>query len=462
MATGDLRAPRSKQARSTPAAGDHAGPSNAPVKLMHALDAQTPAASTAERAQQSEVDATVVSSQCQFSSSPLEKSNTARFGSRRPNRSNKSDSRLCQARPASALTNSALLNVVDTGAMGDGGAGRHSIKANPAKMRTSKATASAGTAHTKGHAARSDVVILRKGEQRSKDHACTAAGTSSQGVPGVAAAQVTARLVRSTQCRREPDWNPELYYTAYGPSYRGTSNKGGKGGLQRWAPSMQNIGALPVRDRGFKGGTGAAAADTVSVEFVAPVATLERAAAAIAMSALSCVSQTGRAGGQLAPENDGDENGGPEAEAGKKQEAPATATSTVPRTRKPAAKRAKKGAKTAANQVKSTAVAHVSKGPKSQKRKGSKQKKTFEDDKTASEKALVVMSNAERACPLQHGQACRAFAFEVLAAALAMHKERNALVSVLGQANTLDLSHTPCVGAFQISHFHFASSPYIT
>ena len=260
----------------------------------------------------------------------------------------------------------------------------------------------------------------------------SAAGTACEPTPAVA--PISVRVSRGSDREREADWNPEQYYTAQGPVYR--TARGGKAG----GPSAELVGMLPLRDRGFKGITGGAA--NVTVEVVAPVATLERAAAAIAMSCLRQNEAFIGSTAMLVPAASAD------CEVHTVNAVPSTSKRAKgrlsdrkskvqkhSRTKQRCMMRADDENAQKVNKANANACDHK-KVPKQVTVKPAKARK----------RTLAAAATAH-ACTLRTGEAARAFAFEVVAAAVAMHEERDALVGVLGQAETLDLCHTPCISA---------------
>lgn len=244
---------------------------------------------------------------------------------------------------------------------------------------------------------------------------------------------ISVRLSRGAERRRDADWDPEEYYTASGPVYR--TSKGGRAA----GPSAELVGMLPVRDRGCKGVTGGAS--NVTVDVVAPVATLERAAAAIVASSVR-------------------HN---EVPIGSSGLFPASAHCEVhtANAAAPSGSRRKKGKSTFDDSAGRTGAPPIAQGgAHAKKRTHAKQKRVTagEDSNKRNtikqgatqlgnvRKGVLAAAAAAYACTLKPGEAVRAFAFQVLAAAVSMHEERNALVRVMGQAETLDLSHTPCIG----------------
>lgn len=375
---------------------------------------QTPAAS---RAHTSEF--TALSSQCRNSSSPPE--DTTRSKKRQADRNATKDRtiKIAALQEAAATMSVAAGSVLPPPALHARSTSRTSARRIPMHD-----AAAAGPSTSK--AVEFPPVDTTTGKQKR------ILSSSGGGGPicGVAPVAISVRLIHGTERQREADWNPELYYTAAGPIYR--ASKGGKGALQSQpTPTTALIGMLPIRDRGYRGITGGGA--HVTVDVVAPVDTLERAAAAIAFSVLH---DTELNTGEVHIVND----------ASASQRKKGKLAGSVTAAKKQAENRCKKG-----KRVKQESVIGVNSGSKGtqQKMHDSKVKQIATKRARVSKGGVLV---AAHACALKPGEASRAFVFEVLAAAVAMHEERHALVRVLGQAETLDLSHTPCIGALYALH----------
>lgn len=259
--------------------------------------------------------------------------------------------------------------------------------------------------------------VNRAAAYRQRSH------TSSGGAPtiAIAPAAITVQLIPTTEPQREADWNPELYYTAAEPTFR--THRVGKRASQPMQPSPELIGMLPVRDRGYRGLVATRGPGKVTVEVTATASTLERAAAAIAFSCMQRKDAKIASSGLLGVD-------------------------VVRRQGKVVGSGVAGGAQVE-NKMKGKKGSKKRSQPNGTAADGSKPKAAGGKVQKAVPKGAThvgtAMLHAKLASALKPGEAARAFVFEATAAAVAMHEERQALLRVLGQAETLQLSHTTCI-----------------